>query len=134
MHHKKIRDLADHMTADQLTTVTQLFEDYEDEEGRIESTLQKITTINKEKPRRGEGDMNPPKSRSVPCHEGCGPILEQGLIKKRTTAGWHYYGRTKARKLSQGKTNWNYSLAWIESRQAFRISFGAQPYNIRTGE
>lgn len=45
MHHKKIRDLADHMTANQLTTVAQLFEDYEDEHGKIESILQKITTI-----------------------------------------------------------------------------------------
>ena len=70
------------------------------------------------------------------CGEGmildgnCDPIL-------KTRKGWMQYAERKARSMNKGggkfRLQWHQNVVFIESRNAFRINFASQQFNIQTG-
>lgn len=66
---------------------------------------------------------------------GCDYIRnEDGTPEEKSEAGWALWAERKAKRLSrQDGITWNAVVSYITWRNAMRVSFGAQPYNLATG-
>lgn len=66
---------------------------------------------------------------------GCDYIRDgEGTPIDKNLAGWKVWADREAKRHSKRDgVLWHASVAYIIWRDAYRVSFGAQPYNILTG-
>jgi hypothetical protein len=79
--------------------------------------------------------MKPHISWSIAAVDGCDYVREDcGRIVKRTEAGWKaYIARIAKQKSKMDGMTWVGVLCWVERRDAWRISYASQEYNVMRG-